>query len=433
VRRRTLPLSLIVAASVIAFVGLFAVWANRQVLDTDNWTDTSSRLLENDAIRGQLSTYLVDQLYTNVDIKATLEEALPARADPLAGPAAGALRQPAEQAVNKLLERPRPQELWEQINRQGHARFINVLEGGGDVVSTENGVLVLDMKGLLNATQERVGIGGRAAAALPDDAAQLTIIKSDQLGFAQDLLQALKTLAIVLVVLTLALFALAIGLARGWRREALRASGWGLIAAAAVALVGRSLAGGAVVDALAQTEGVRPAAEATWTIGTSLLVEASEAMLAYGVVIVLAAWLAGPTRAAVSVRTALAPWLREPGYAYGGLAAIVLVLIAWGPVPSTRMFLPMVFLIAVLAYGVETLRRQTGREHPDASRAETLRRLRAWLSGLTHREPDAGDRLEQLERLSRLRSDGVLDQAEFDLEKQRLLSGAGPTPIVPTN
>ena len=299
-----------------------------------------------------------------------------------------------------------------------------MLEGGGDVVSTQNGVLVLDMKSLLNATQERVGIGGRAAAALPDDAAQLTIVKSDQLGFAQDLLQLLKTLAIVLVVLTLALFALAIALAKGWRREALRACGFGLIAAAAAALVARSLAGGAVVDALATTEGVRPAADAAWGIGTSLLVEAATAMLAYGVVIVLAAWLAGPTRVAVSVRAALAPWLREPGYAYGGLAAIVLVLIAWGPVPSTRMFLPMVFLIAVLAYGVEVLRRQTAREHPDASREETLRRLRAWLSGLTHRDRDDGDRVEQLERLGRLRDSGVIDQAEFAREKQRLLGGA---------
>lgn len=423
-RRRRLPLALIIVASLLAFVALFAVWANRQLLNSDNWTDTSTRLLEDESIRGQLSTYLVDELYTNVDVKATLEEALPPRADRLAGPAAGALRQPAEQAVNKLLERPRPQQLWEQLNRRAHTRFIDVLEGGGDVVSTENGVLVLDMKSLLTATQERVGIGGRAAAALPDDAAQLTIIESDQLGFAQDLLQLLKTLAIGLVVLALGLFALAIALARGWRREALRACGFGLIAAAAVALVGRSLAGGAVVDALAKTEGVRPAADAAWTIGTSLLVEAAEAMLAYGVVIVLAAWLTGPSRAAVSVRAALAPWLREPGYAHGGLAAIVLVLIAWGPVPSTRMFLPMVFLIAVLGYGVETLRRQTAREHPDANREDALRRLRAWLSGLTHRGPDAGGRVEQLERLGRLRDSGVIDQAEFDLEKQRLLGGA---------
>ena len=430
-RRRRLPLALIIIASLIAFVALFAVWANRQLLDTDNWTDTSTRLLEDDDIRGQLSTFLVDELYTNVDVKATIEEALPPRADPLAGPAASALRDPAEQAVDKLLQRPRAQQLWEQLNRRAHARFINVLEGGGDVVSTQNGVLVLDMKSLLAATQERAGIGGRAAAALPEDSAQLTIIKSDQLEFAQDLVEFLKTLAIVLVVLTFGLLTLAVALARGWRREALRACGFGLIAAAAAALVGRSLAGGAVVDSLAQTESVRPAADAAWGIGTSLLVQAAQALLAFGVIIVLAAWLAGPTRAAVSVRAGLAPWLREPAYAYGAMAAIVLLVLAWDPVPATGKVVPVILLIALLAYGVETLRRQAAREHPDASREEALRRLRERLSGLRHRTPDAGDRVGQLERLGRLRDSGVIDQAEFDLEKQRLLRGAAPPPTIP--
>ena len=65
-RRRRLPLALIVVATLIAFLAVFAVWANRQLLDTDSWTDTSSELLENDAIRQQVSLFLVDELYSNV-------------------------------------------------------------------------------------------------------------------------------------------------------------------------------------------------------------------------------------------------------------------------------------------------------------------------------------------------------------------------------
>ena len=96
------------------------------------------------------------------------------------------------------------------------------------------------------------------------------------------------------------------------------------------------------------------------------------------------------------------------------MAAIVLLLLAWDPVPATGKVVPVILLIALLAYGVETLRRQAAREHPDASREETLRRLRERLSGVTHRTPDDGDRVEQLERLGRLRDSGVIDQAEFD-------------------
>jgi hypothetical protein len=43
-------------------------------------------------------------------------------------------------------------------------------------------------------------------------------------------------------------------------------------------------------------------------------------------VIVLAAWLAGPTRWATSIRRALTPYLRQPGYAYGGLATLLLLV-----------------------------------------------------------------------------------------------------------
>lgn len=384
-RRRRLPQVLIAVATLLAFLAIFAVWANRQLLDTDNWTETSSELLENEAIRGQVSLFLVDELYANVDVKGQIQQALPPRAAPLAGPAAGALRQLAERGTTRLLGTPRAQTRWEQANRRAHAAFLNVIEGGGEVVSTGNGDVVLDLKALLAQTQERAGVGGRLADKLPADAAQIKILRSDELGLAQDLVSFFESLVLVLVLLTFGLYALAVYLARGWRREALRACGFGFIAAGAGALIFQSLAGGAVVDALANTDDVRPAVEATWEIATSLLREAAGAMLAYGVVFVLAAWLGGPTGSAVATRRALAPYLREPRFAYGGLTVIVLLLLAWGPTPALRRVVPALLLIGLLTAGVEVLRRQTAREHPDASIEDSTRRLREWLSGLGRR------------------------------------------------
>ncbi len=422
---RRLGTALIVVASFLAFVAIFALWANRQFLNTDNWTDTSTKLLEREEIRTQVSEYLVDQLYANVDVEGRLRAALPPRADPLAGPAAGGLKQLVQRGTDELLQRPRAQRLWEEANRRAHRRLLQVLEGGGDVVSTSNGNVTLDLKTLLGQTESRIGVGGRAGEKLPADAAELTILRSDQLSLAQDIVRVLKSLAIVLLVLAFGLFALAIYLGRGWRREALRAVGIGLIAAGAGALVARGLAGDTVTGALATTESVKPAVDATWSIGTSLLVEAATASIAYGVVIVLAAWLAGPTRAAVATRRALAPWLREPRIAYSALALIVLLIAAWGPTPATRRFLPMLLMIALLIAGMEVLRRQTARQHPDASREEAMRGMREWLSGLrghTARGSGNGGRLEELERLGRLREQGIVDQAEFEREKARILA-----------
>jgi hypothetical protein len=428
---RRLALVLIFIASLLSLLAIFAVWANRQLLNTDNWTETSSELIENDAIRTQVSTFLVDELYTNVDVKGELEQVFeqvlrPAGASTLAGPAAGGLRTLAEKGVDTLLGRPVPEQVWENANRRAHKRFLFVVEGGGNVLSTSGGDVTLDLSALLSQTQSNLGVGGRVQQRLPEGAAQIVLFKSTQLGAAQDAVRLLKTLAIVLVALALALFALAVFLARGWRREALRACGLGLLFAGAGALVARALAGDAVVDALATTESVRPAAEAAWSIGTSLLKQVATATLIYGIVIVFAAWLAGPTAWAVGARRGLAPYLREPRFAWGAFAVIVLILLAWAPTPAFRLVIPAVILIGLLAAGVEALRRQTMREFPDADYQHSNERFRKWVSGLGRRArggaTPAETRLDELERLGRMRDSGLLDASEYTTEKARILS-----------
>jgi hypothetical protein len=431
--RRRIALALIVVATVLGLFAIFAIWANRQLLNTDNWTETSSELLENDAIRTQVADFLVARLYANVDVQGELDRGFqqllrPAAASALSGPAASGLRTFAEQRVDDLLGRPIPQRVWEQANRRAHARLLEIVEGGGDVVSTTGGEVSLDLTALLGRTQSSVGVGGRVAEKLPASAAQIVILRSSQLELAQDLVRFLKAAAIVLLVLSLGLFALGVYLARGWRREALRACGIGFLFAGAAALVARTLAGNAVVDALATTESVRPAAEAAWSIGTSLLVKGATAVLIYGVAILVGAWLAGPTAWAVAVRRNLAPYLREPHLAWGAFGLVVLVLVAWAPTPAFRQVILALALIGLLALGLEALRRQTAREYPDARREDSFPRVREWARGIGRRAPRAAassdTRLDQLEQLGRLRDDGLLDADEFQREKTRVLAEA---------
>lgn len=437
----------------LAFLAVFALWINRQVMDTDNWTETSSQMLADPAIRTAVSGYLVDQLYANVDVAGELQQALPPRFQPLAGPAASSLRTLAEDVADKALQRPRVQAGWEDANRAAHQALLVILEGGGPAVSTEGGVVKLDLGGLLQQLAERTGVGGRLSAKVQPGAAQIEILRSDRLGFAQNVATALRPLAILLLLLALGSYAGAVAVARGWRREALRLVGVGFIAAGVLALLGRVLAGDAIVGALAQTEAARPAAESAWRLGTSLLVEAATAAIGYGVVIVLAAWLAGRTRAAVATRRVLAPYLREPGYAYGAVALIVLLVLVWAPTPATRRVVPSLILIGLLIIGMEALRRLTKREFPDASQPQlgmALRRAFESLRGASGRtlqaapagqatggegsppvQPTASaastpspsaDPLAQLERLADLHERGVLSDEEFAAGKQKVLA-----------
>lgn len=176
---------LLVVASLLAFVAIFSFWVNRQAMNTDNWVDTSSKLLENEEIQTQLSTFLVAQLYTNVDVEAELQKALPPEAGALAGPAAGGLRQLAQQIAERALTTPQVQAIWAEANRAAHKQFLAVVNGGGSVVSTGEGEVTLQLGTVVEQIGEQVGVPEDLIAKLPKDAGELKVLDSEQLSTAQ--------------------------------------------------------------------------------------------------------------------------------------------------------------------------------------------------------------------------------------------------------
>jgi hypothetical protein len=96
-----------VLATIIGVPAGFAVWVNRQALNTANWSSTSSKVLENKQVQTALSAYLVNELFHNVNVSADLQKVLPKQLDPLAGPAAGAgLQQLASTLATNVLAGP---------------------------------------------------------------------------------------------------------------------------------------------------------------------------------------------------------------------------------------------------------------------------------------------------------------------------------------
>ena len=88
--------SLIAAASLVLILSVLALWIRRVVLDSDGYNTTTAQLLEQPEIQQALATNLVDQLYANVDVATQIQPLLPEQAQPLAAPAAAALRDYAD-------------------------------------------------------------------------------------------------------------------------------------------------------------------------------------------------------------------------------------------------------------------------------------------------------------------------------------------------
>jgi hypothetical protein len=431
-RPRRVTVGVLLALGVITgFIAVFSVWVNRQALNTDNWTNTSSKLLADKKIQAALGSYLVNELFSNVNVADELRGALPGRTKALAGPAASGLRNLAEQSVPELLARPRVQEAWRLANRAAHKQLLRVLNGGGPVASTGNGQVTLNVQALITELASTVGVSlpQQLGNKLPPSAGQLVILRSNQLETAQDVAQGIRNLAIVMTIVSLALFAIAIALASGWRRLALRSTGWCFFGVGVFTLLIRRVAGNWVVDGLVKTTSIRPAAHDAWLIGTSLLYAIALAMVIYGLLIVAAAWLAGPTRPATAVRKAFAPALRErPVLVYSVAGVLYLLVLLWGPTPAFRKIIPIVLIGAVLVLGIELLRRQAAREFPDAQSGDTMHSIQAaWAARRSHGSaaPAAaggnGAQVDQLERLAALHDRGALTDDEYRAEKSTLL------------
>lgn len=365
---RWLVRSLIGVATVLGIVAIFAVWANRQLLDTGYWTSTNTKLIESPPIREAVSGYLTEQLYANVDVAGELGKELPSELKPLAAPAAGALKDVVQKGINLLLERPRVQELWSKANQVTHAQFVRLIENKGSVVKLPGGgAVVLDLRPMLGEVAEKVGAPASISEKIPANVAQLRIVTSKQLKTMQDAVNLLRSLALILPLLVFAMFALAVYLARGRRRQTLVEVGAAFVGAGLAVVVVRGIAGSKVVDSLATTEAVRPAAQAAWSIGTSVLANVAWSTVFIGVVVVLAAMLAGPTRIATSLRRLMAPYMRDrPDVTFGVLGLLLLLLFAWGPIEATKSLTGILIIIVLAGFGTEMLRRQTALEFPEA-------------------------------------------------------------------
>jgi hypothetical protein len=451
-RRRTVK-ALVALGSLFAFLSIFGIWTERQALNTDDWVDTSGRMIQNEEIRSAVSDYLVDQLYANVNVEKELEGILPGDLKDLAGPASGGLRQVAGGGAEQVLETSTAQELWKDANKTAHEQLLAVLEDKGEAASTDEGEVTLNLGSLVTNLADQVGIGTQLAEKLPPDAGQVTILRSDELKTAQDIASGIKGLALVLTLLTLLCFGVAIYISRDGRWVTVLFCGVGLVAAGFAAIVFREVAGGIVVDQLVKEESVKPAAEAAWSIGTSLMVSIATTVIVFGVLFGLAGWLGSPTGSARASRRFMTPFLRDYApYVYTGVAILVCIYFLSGPTQNLRTFLTTLILAGFIAFGIHELRKQTSEEFADAQLSDYFGGAKERMTGAIKsanlserasrlrlpemRRPngdsgrseaaappadEADTRLRRLTQLTELRDKGALTEEEFAAEKARVL------------
>ncbi len=422
---------LIGVATLLLIVGIFATWANRILFSPDNWSKTSTELLQDANVRATTAGYLVDQLYANVDVAGLIKSGLPPQLQPLAAPAAGALRNAAVQATEAALTRPVVQNLWAQANRAADQVFITVVNGGKGPVGVKEGAVTLNLGAILDNVAARLGLPSNLSAKLPANIANLTVFKSDQLKYVQNWGNAIRSLALWLTILVPVLYALALFLVPGHRRRTLMTIGFAGAFAGVAVLLGRSILESQIAGSLTNDASLRQTIRDVYIIVSSILADVAGAVIAIGLALVVAAWFDGPGRVPRTSRHAIAPFLRErPGASYAVTLGIMVLIFIWNPISATGKPGGIIVFTLLALLGTHVLIRQTAEEFPEAHSGAATQAMQArWRSvrERRHRPADVAPSrapataAEQLQQLVELRDHGELTSDEYETAKEQLL------------
>ncbi|MFA9400923.1 MAG: SHOCT domain-containing protein [Acidobacteriota bacterium] len=438
---------LTILAGVITVLAILSTWVDRQLFDTEEWGNTSLKVLQQPEVQKALADYAVEELYDNVNVEAELKQVLPGDTKDLSGVAAGALRSVADKGAQQALGNQQVQDLWRQANETAQKTLVNIIEDESNVLETSGGEVTLELRPLIIEIADQIGLGKEANENIPDSVGNIEIVNSDELSTVQTAASLIHGTALITALLVCLLIGLAVYLSPGYRWLTVFWLAVALILAALVVLVLRSVIGDVVVSGLADVD-IEPAAQAGYDAATDLMKSIAWTVIWGGVGMIAIAWLISPNGAAESTRKLLAvPFGRYPGAVFALLGVVALIYLIAGA-GDQRTFLVHLMVVILLGIGAWFFRRQLMLEYPDADFqqvGELGERVRASAGKAWAGRPKSlpkpsfgkggskGDetapapevdpetrRLDQLERLASMHKSGVLTDEEFAEEKARV-------------
>jgi hypothetical protein len=224
-------------------------WAHYTVMNTDGYMKIVGPIGKDPQAIQNLSQYISGEIVKTTDLQGRIQNALPSQVQVLAGPITSYVQDFITKSANKILSSPKAYELWLQINRMAHEQVIGMLRGqtnnayiqGSDVklntLPLISQVLVwVDQKlpgGLsskfsppvitpdMTPEQGIQEVANWSGKPLTSDFGQITLVQSDAFGPAQTAVKWFDRLMWILPLVTAALMALTIWLARRRGRAAI--------------------------------------------------------------------------------------------------------------------------------------------------------------------------------------------------------------------
>ncbi len=320
---------LVVLASFLIPISVISLWAIRTVTNTDQYVATMAPLARNPVIVDHLARKATDELFSTHVVQKKVKEVLPPAAKPIVTPIVSEVENYVYGVALQVFQSPKFGQLWDLLNRRSHEAVINILTGkksplqqrieqGGKIVvnvtpALNNLIQSLDQHGvtLFNPLKPVLTTGNSLG---------VTIVSQQQVskfsGFF-NLIVKLKW-AIPIIALVLAVLGILIGVDH---RKVLLRMAIGVALVTLFLLAGLSLGRITFLNQASGHHFDRQVAGSVWDTVLRFLKSDLRWTLLATVLVALAAWVAGPARYAVWIRSTCANGARWVWAQAGGVTS----------------------------------------------------------------------------------------------------------------
>lgn len=311
--RRITAWVLVVLASLLIPVSVISVWAIRTVTNTDQYVATLAPLARNPVIVDHLAAKATDELFSTHIVQDKVTAALPAKAKPIVTPIVSEVHSYVYGLALKVFESPKFGQLWDSLNRHTHDAVIDVLSGKSTPITKKlekAGGIVVNVTPALNNLIDQANAKGVTLfnplkpILTKGDSLGVTVVSKAQVSKFTGLFNAIVTLKWAIPVIALVLGILGIIVAVEHRKTLLRMA-IGVALVTLLLLAGLSLGRITFINQAGHSFN-RQVAGAVWDTLLRLLQRDLRWMLLISVLFALGAWLAGPARYAVWIRSTCA-------------------------------------------------------------------------------------------------------------------------------
>jgi hypothetical protein len=270
-------------------------------------------LATNPVIVDHLATKATDKLFSSKTVQNEITSALPANAKPIVTPITGQVKNYVQGLALNVFESPKFSQLWNGLNRRSHAAVVDILTGKQSALTKrleKGGAIVVNVTPALGQVIDKANSRGITlfnplkAVLSEGNSLGVTVVSKSQVSQFSGIFNLIVKLRWAIPVLALVLAAIGIAVAVERRKTLLRmALGVGIFSLVLLAVLGLARTA-FITKASGHVNG--DVATVVWDTVIRFLKTSLRWTVLASALVAFGAWLAGPARYAVWIRSTVA-------------------------------------------------------------------------------------------------------------------------------